>query len=68
MSADECEFFSQDYCCPPDYIVKAGFVCPICGDPFRKVRGLWRTTRFMVRSDGTIYYLAALMLYGFMII
>jgi surfactin synthase thioesterase subunit len=28
MSADECEFFSQDYCCPPDYIVKAGFVCP----------------------------------------
>lgn len=28
MTADECEFFSQDYCCPPDYIVKAGFVCP----------------------------------------
>ena len=27
MTADECEFFSQDYCCPPDYIVKAGFVC-----------------------------------------
>lgn len=28
MTADECEFFNQDYCCPPDYIVKAGFVCP----------------------------------------
>ena len=28
MTADECEFFSQDYCCPPDYIVKSGFVCP----------------------------------------
>ena len=28
MPADECEFFSQDYCCPPEYIVKAGFVCP----------------------------------------
>lgn len=28
MTADECEFFSQDYCLPPDYIVKAGFVCP----------------------------------------
>ena len=27
VTADECEFFSQDYCCPPDYIVKAGFVC-----------------------------------------
>ena len=28
MTADECEFFSQDYCCPPDYLVKGGFVCP----------------------------------------
>jgi hypothetical protein len=28
MTADECEFFSCDYCCPPDYLVKAGFVCP----------------------------------------
>ena len=27
MSADECEFFDQGYCCPPDYLVKAGFVC-----------------------------------------
>ena len=36
MTADECEFFSQDYCCPPDYIVKAGFVCGVfmkrCGN------------------------------------
>ena len=28
MTADECEFFHLDYCCPPEYIVKAGFVCP----------------------------------------
>jgi hypothetical protein len=27
MPADECEFFCMDYCLPPDYIVKAGFVC-----------------------------------------
>ena len=28
MTADECEFCHCDYCCPPDYLVKAGFVCP----------------------------------------
>jgi hypothetical protein len=28
MTADECDFFNQDYCCPPEYIVKAGFCCP----------------------------------------
>ena len=28
MPADECEFFDQDYCRPPDYLVRAGFVCP----------------------------------------
>jgi hypothetical protein len=27
MIADECEFCYLDYCCPPEYIVKAGFVC-----------------------------------------
>ena len=28
MTADECEFCHMGYCCPPDYLVKAGFVCP----------------------------------------
>ena len=28
MSGDRCEFEHLDYCCPPDYIVKAGFKCP----------------------------------------
>lgn len=28
MPADECEFFNQDYCLPPEHIRKAGFVCP----------------------------------------
>lgn len=27
-SNGRCEFEHLDYCCPPDYIVKAGFVCP----------------------------------------
>jgi len=27
MVADECEFCNMHYCCPPNYIVKAGFVC-----------------------------------------
>lgn len=27
MPADECEFFCMDYCLPPDYIVKGGFIC-----------------------------------------
>ena len=28
MAADECEFCHLGYCCPPEYLVKAGFVCP----------------------------------------
>jgi hypothetical protein len=27
VPADECEFFCMDYCLPPDYLVKSGFVC-----------------------------------------
>jgi len=29
MTADECEFCFCDYCNPPDYIVKSGWVCPM---------------------------------------
>ncbi len=28
MTADECEFCHMGYCCPPNHLVKAGFVCP----------------------------------------
>ena len=28
MPADECEFFHQGYCCPPEWMIKNGFVCP----------------------------------------